>query len=344
MKSAKKKKSTSAKPVQKQKVPGFPWGLTAVVAALVTVVVICGILAAGQTGPGEEPGTENPGITSPSVDTSNLVTMRVMTSTNAYLTPDKNSSTIYSLRRGDQVEVVSGENGWATIAVEGRGYYVPSDTLRALDEYLIVLDAGHQAREDHGKEAIGPGGADTETRMDVGHVGTATGQQEYELNLAVTLKLKDILEQRGYKVVLIRNHNAVNVSYVERAEVANKLYADAYISLHANSAEDSATKGMMTICQTSENSYNSDIYEQCKELSTLVLDAAVEATGANKQDVKETDEMSGLNWCQVPVTYVEMGYLSNADEDRLMSTDAYRQKIAEGIANGIDKFFEEDAE
>lgn len=341
MKSSKKKKSTPVKPVQKKTASVFPWGLTAVVAALVAMVVICGMLAASQTGP-ENETTGNPGITSPSVDTSNLVIMRVMTSTNAYLTPDKNSSAIYSLRRGDRVEVVSSENGWSTIAVEGRGYYVPSDTLRALDEYLIVLDAGHQAREDHGKEAIGPGGADTETRMDVGNVGTATGQQEYDLNLAVTLKLKDVLEQRGYKVILIRNHNAVNVSYVERAQVANQLYADAYISLHANSAEDADTKGMMTICQTSKNSYNSEIYAQCKELATLVLDAAVKTTGAEKQEVKETDEMSGLNWCQVPVTYVEMGYLSNADEDRLMSTDAYRQKIAEGIANGLDAFFAED--
>lgn len=342
MKSVKKNKKPIAKPEQKKESTGFNWMLFGAVAVLVAVVVICGILATGQKT--EPDGTKAPGITSPSVDTSNLVTMRVVKAENAYLTPDVNSSAIYSLRRGDLVEVVSSEGGWSTIAVEGRGYYVPTSSLRAMDEYLIVLDAGHQLREDHGKESIGPGGAETETRMDTGNVGVATGQQEYDLNLAVCLKLKAVLEQRGYQVVLIRNHNAVNVSYVERAEVANKLYADAYISLHAGSSEDGTVRGVTTVCQTSENSYNSSIYEECKELAEKILDETVEVTGATKQEVRETDDMSGLNWCQVPVTYVEMGYLSNADEDRLLTTEAYQQKLAEGIANGIDAFFAEDEE
>ena len=204
---------------------------------------------------------------------------------------------------------------------------------------VICIDAGHQTRANLEKEPIGPGAKTTKFKVTGGTQGLWTKQTEYSLALKVAKKLRKILKKRGYKVVMCRTKNDVNISNSERAAIANNAYADAFIRIHANGAASKSVNGAMTICQTKNNPFNSNIYSNSKLLSEKVLDNIVDRAGCKKLYVWETDSMSGINWSKVPVTIVEMGYMTNEKEDRALNTSSYQKKMAEGMANGIDAYF-----
>lgn len=203
---------------------------------------------------------------------------------------------------------------------------------------VIVLDPGHSGIVAGGYEPLGPGSSQTKSKDTSGTQGVATGVEEYKLTLNIGLQLRSLLRDRGCKVVMTRTNSKVALSCIDRARIANKAKADAYIRLHANGSDNSYVTGAMTICTTKNSPYIASMYKKNKSLSNAVLNAYVSATGCRKEYIWETDSMSGNNWSKVPTTLIEMGYMSNPSEDRLMQQTSYQKKMVRGIAKGIENY------
>ena len=205
---------------------------------------------------------------------------------------------------------------------------------------VVVLDPGHSGVVSGGYEPLGPGSSEKKSKDTSGTEGVATKVPEYKLTLKVAKQLARVLKKQGCKVVMTRTDSKSALSCVQRAKIANKARADAYLRIHANSIDSSSATGALTICVTKNNRYVSNkMYKKSYALSAAVLNAYVKATGCRKEYIWETDTMSGNNWSKVPTTLIELGYMSNPDEDRKMQTTAYQKKMVKGMADGIKEYF-----
>ena len=208
------------------------------------------------------------------------------------------------------------------------------------ESLVVVLDPGHQSRGNSEPEPVGPGASETKAKVSSGTQGRFTGVPEYQVNLEVALLLRDELEDRGYTVILTRESSDVDISNAERAAIANEAGAGAFVRIHCDGSEDSSAQGASAICPTPDNPYPvGGIYGDCRLLADQVLAGLTEAAGARSRAVWETDTMSGLNWCEVPSIIVEMGFLTNQEEDIALTSPEYQARLARGMADGIDRYF-----
>jgi N-acetylmuramoyl-L-alanine amidase len=206
-------------------------------------------------------------------------------------------------------------------------------------ELTIAIDPGHQAKGNSSTEPIGPGSSDRKAKVTSGTRGVATNVPEYQLNLDVSIKLRDELVSRGYNVILIRETHDVDISNKERAEIATEAEADIFIRIHADGSENQSVNGILTMCPSKSNPYVPHLHRQSRLLADEILTAMVASTGAKNRGVLEADNMSGINWSTMPVVIIEMGLMTNPEEDRLMQTDEYQMKLVKGIVDGINQYF-----
>lgn len=200
---------------------------------------------------------------------------------------------------------------------------------------VICIDAGHQARGNSSLEPNGPGSSTMKAKVTTGATGCVTGKTESQINLEVALKLQQALQSQGYTVIMCRTSQNVDISNAQRAEIANSNNVSAFIRLHCDSSTSSSATGTLTLAPSTSNPYCANIASESQTLSKAIVNNICSVTGSRNRGVSIVDNMTGLNWSKVPVTIVEMGFLSNPQEDRLLSSDDYQNKIVQGIVNGI---------
>ncbi|MBR6323026.1 MAG: N-acetylmuramoyl-L-alanine amidase [Lachnospiraceae bacterium] len=216
----------------------------------------------------------------------------------------------------------------------------PQAVIAGSNGLTVCIDAGHQQYGISEQEPNGPGSTTMKAKLTSGTSGCATGIPEYQTTLAVALLLQNELAARGYSVVMIRTTNDCPVSNAERAVIANESGSNCFIRLHCNGVSDPNVTGIISYAPAPGNPYmDAGNVTSSNTFAALVNSSAAQATGAQDRGVIQDNSMTGINWCKVPVSIIEMGFSSNPTEDQLLNDPSYQALLVQGMANGIDAFF-----
>lgn len=189
------------------------------------------------------------------------------------------------------------------------------------DPVTIVIDSGH-------------GGKDS------GKVGK-TGLLEKDVNLSIANKLKEILESKGIKVIMTRtddnglysesDSNKKVADMKKRCKIINESNARLVISIHQNSFTDPDVNGAQVFYYTHS--------AESKKLAGIIQKAFRTYVNNNNDRVEKANKTYYmLINTKIPIVIAECGFLSNPEEESLLSTEEYRQSVAEAIYNGIDTY------
>ncbi len=222
----------------------------------------------------------------------------------------------------------------ATATAEPTATPEPTQTPR-LYGLRIGIDPGHQEHANSEKEPVAPNSSETKAKVSSGTAGVSTGVAEYITDLEVALKLREALEAQGCEVYMTREVNDIDISNLERAEMMNELGVDLVLRLHCDGATDRSANGIgMFVRATGEKQ------EESEAAAKVLLEAMSEATGAKARGVFLRDTYTMNNWSIVPCILVEMGYMSNPEEDEKLNDPAYQDLLVQGMVEGIARYFE----
>jgi N-acetylmuramoyl-L-alanine amidase len=175
--------------------------------------------------------------------------------------------------------------------------------------FKVVIDAGH-------------GGTDP------GGIGT-TGYYEKDFNLDLTLRLAELLAANPRIQVILTRSEDQFLELGERAKIANEVSADLFISLHANKFTKSTVRGIETYY----------LKDDSKDLATAIHSVLLPITGFPDRGVKQGN-FKVIRETNMPATLLEIGFLSNTEEEAQLKSPEFRQKVAEGIAQAIIQYLD----
>jgi N-acetylmuramoyl-L-alanine amidase len=204
---------------------------------------------------------------------------------------------------------------------------------------VVVLDPGHDLRANAATEPIGPGSAKRKIKDGGGTRGVVSRLTEAELNLRVALRLRPLLERAGLRVVLTRSDNAgASMGNVARARVANRAGAALFLRIHADGSTDRSVRGTHTLYPALRDGWTEDVHTESRRAAGVMQAELVRSLGFPDRGLQERSDFTGFNWADVPVILVEMGFMTNPTEDRLLATRAYQQRAALGLCRGTLRF------
>lgn len=192
----------------------------------------------------------------------------------------------------------------------------------------VVIDPGHQAETSEETELCADWLTIEKPRCTSGATGVVTGINEYDLTLQYALVIKDYLEQCGAEVILTRDTSDIDLSNQERAAVARENEADLFLRIHADAANDSLTSGVRVYVPDS-GSYTAQNKAWGDELTVLIADAE----GFGYEDTRSTYLYTGLNYANtVPSFQICLGFLSNSDDEAVLTDEENTVAVAEAIS------------
>lgn len=213
---------------------------------------------------------------------------------------------------------------------------VSYDGTNRLEGVLIGIDPGHQRKGNSAQETVAPGSTATKAKVSQGTSGVSTGIAEYVTNLEIALMLRAKLEAEGATVYMTRESHDVDISNQERTKMMNDYGVDLMLRIHCDGAANSSARGIGLFVSKS-NSIAAQSYKYAQTMMPYII----KYTGAKDRGVTQNDDYTGQNWAQVPCMMIECGFLSNAEDDKLLNSEGYQEKLTDGILEGIVACFSE---
>lgn len=217
----------------------------------------------------------------------------------------------------------------------------PLQEEKPLEGKMICVDPGHCVTPEMGKgerEAISPLSTETKPKYVAGTSGANITEEQ--LNLAVGLQLKEALETQGAEVVMTREVSEIAISNIERCEVAHEAGADIAIHIHADGNNDSSVHGVSVLVPSGDLLGTPSIIEESHRLGQLMVDAVAEKTGAKNRGISPRTDMVAFNHSEIPTVLIEMGFLTNPEEEKLLETEEYQKKIVDGMVEALLKWYQ----